>query len=1122
MDRTIRLLHGSRLDALADRLVGTLAAAPPADPLADEIVVVPHPGMGRWLQQVFAHDTGIAAGLALVLPGRFVWSTARAIEGALPEQSGWERDALEWRIHGALADGVLAREPVVARYLDADDPLRAWELAQRLADAFDQYALYRPGWLACWARDEPALSHRHEAWQRRLWRAVHAGVGEPHRAEVVERIVATLESRRGDTALASRLPARVGVFGVSSMPELHVRFFGALARHVEVTWYQLVPTTGWWGDAVLRRERARLLAKLAAQGVAEDEAHVERTHPLLAAWGRIGRDTQNLLWSMPLDDEAVEGDGEPGGRECEGEGVGQTGDLFATPAVARPRGTLAWLRTSLDAQEAKPGPPPLDGSLLVHACATRLREVEVLHDALLARFEDDATLTPRDVVITTPKLADYAPLVEAVFSAAPESRRIPYTIADRSARDAHPLVGAWLSLLALPGSRLAASEVAELVSVDAIARRSGLEGEGRESLMAWIDALAIRFGLDAEDRRRAGLGDWGDFAWRTGLDRIVLGYALGDDAAGAVLEGADGTPLAPHPGVEGQRAALAGRVARLVERLAEWRARLAGPRTIEAWQSLANGLLEEFVDARPGDVESAAALASIRAGVERVVEAAKRGGEAQRPVPHAVFLASVEAELGEPERHARFLAAGVTVCAMVPMRNVPFRVVCVLGLDDGEFPRREPEPSFHLMRAEPRAGDRTREDDDRYLFLESLLAARDAVHLSHVCINARDGSRRPPSAVVTDLVEFVAGAAAVPDDARLALVVEHPAAAWDPRAYRGSGGLSPGAPTDHSYDDRWLPAASALVGPRRGPVPFAQPAPIAPDGDVPDDAARPELAFAEVFAFYRNPPRDYLRQVLGVSLARERTIEDDEPQAGGGLVRYGVDDALLGDLVADPAVDDATLVARLRARAKLRPGRAGLHDAQARIACVRRVVSRYRALVGEASIERRLARLETRRATLAGELEAVAGLGPVRLRAGVSRLGDWVELALSMLALEAPCAIFVGVERDEPCVERLELGDLDPAWTEQVVACHLAARSGLAPLLRHASWCYAEHAGDPAKALREALAVLEGRRGPRERETDPAAALVLRGREPAFGEAWEAAASVLLAPLRERIRSVAP
>ena len=1124
MDRTIRLLHGSRLDALADRLIGTLAPAPPGDPLADEIVVVPHPGMGRWLQQVFARKSGIAAGLALVLPGRFVWATARALEGELPPQSGWERDALEWRIHGALADGVPAREPVLARYLDADDPLRAWELARRLADAFDQYALYRPCWLARWARDEAALSHRHEAWQRRLWRAIHAGVGEPHRAEVVERTVATLESRRDDAALASRLPARVSVFGVSSMPELHVRFFGALARHVEVTWYQLVPTTGWWGDAVLGRERARLLAKLAVQGVAEDQAHVERIHPLLAAWGRIGRDTQNLLWSMPLDDEAVEGGGEDEGQ---GQREGETGDLFVAPAVARPRGTLAWLRASLDAQEARPGPPPLDGSLLVHACATRLREVEVLHDALLARFEQDPTLTPRDVVITTPKLADYAPLVEAVFSAAPKSRRIPYTIADRSARDAHPLAGAHLALLALAGSRLAASEVAELVSVDAIARRHGLDGEGREALMEWIDALAIRFGLDAEDRRRAGLGAWGDFAWRTGFDRVVLGYALGDDAADAVIEGGDGTPLAPHPGVEGQRAALAGRIVRFVERLAEWRVRLAEPRTIEAWQSLSNMLLEEFVDARAGDVETAAALASIRAGVERVVDAARRGGEAHRPVPHAVFLAAVEAELGEPERHARFLAAGVTVCAMVPMRNVPFRIVCVLGLDDGEFPRREPEPSFHLMRAEPRPGDRTREEDDRYLFLEALLAAREAVHLSHVCINARDGSRRPPSAVVTDLVEFVAGAAAVTDDARKKLVVEQVAQAWDPRAYRGPR-RNPGAPipgtenAGHSYDDRWLPAASALAGPRRSAVPFAEPAPISPGGEPPDGAARPELGFAEVFAFYRNPPRDYLRHVLGVSLARERTIEDDEPHAGGGLVRYGADDALLGDLVADPALDDATLVARLRARAKLRPGRAGLHDAQERIACVRRVVSSYRVLVGEATIVRRPARLETRRATLAGELEAVAGLGPVRLRAGAARLGDWVELALSMLALEAPCATFVGLERDAPCVERLDLGDLDPAWPEQIVACHLAARSGLAPLLRHASWCYAEHAGDPARALREALAVLEGQRGPRERETDPAAALVLRGREPPFGEAWEAAASVLLAPLRERVRSIAP
>ncbi len=1136
LDRTLRLLHGNRLDALAARMADAIAAEPPADPLAPEWIVVPHPGMGRWLQQFLAQRWGIAACLELVLPGKFLWDVAKTVEGTLPAQSAYERDALEWRIYGALRDarGRAARAPALMRYLGDGDPLKAFELAQRVADAFDQYLVYRPGWLERWERGESAVSHPHEAWQAELWRAVRAGVGEPHRAEVLRAVAARLER---DPSAAARLPPRVSVFGVSAMPARHVELFAALARRTELTWYQLNPSTEWWGDVVTARERARIVAKLAVQGVAEEAGHLDDAHPLLAAWGKVGRDTLHALYANPLEDEVLPSDAAP----AEQQAPGTMGDLFAPPPARRPGRSLDWLKATIDTLDPKlPPPAALDDSIRMHACASRVREVEVLHDRLLAWFERDATLTPRDVVVMTPKLAEYAPLVEAVFGAAPESRRIPVTVADRPARDAHALLRAFGALLALPQSRLTASEVLDLLGVDAIARRFELAHEAGEHVAAWIEALGIRWGLDADDRERAGVGRWGDFAWRQGLDRLVLGYAMGatHDSIEAPREGITvggaaaptarrhlrsvppsglpplpqnaGRELEPYPWIEGQRAATAGRLVRFVERLADWRVRLAAPRTAQAWQETLTALVGELVDTRASDANEAVALKTIYAAIGAVVDAAARGGQASLALPHAVARAAVDAHLAEPDRHQRFLAAGTTVCAMVPMRNVPFRIVCLLGLDDGEFPRREPEPSFHLVRAYPQPGDRTRQDDDRYLFLEALLAARESLHVSYVAVNPRDGSLRPPSIVVSELLDFVAGAYG--DDARKVrdlVHVVHAASAYEPAVFVTDG-------REQSFDDAWLPAAAAAAGPRVDPPHFAE---LAVDDVAPAEFA--EIALDEVVAFYRDPAKHYVRRVLELALPDLEATVDDEPQALDGLGRYAVDDALLRRLLVDPRADDDALVAMLRARALLRPGRGGVLDAKARLRCVRELVGHYRKRFGAAAA--RVVPVERRTDTwrVAGEI-TVVGDAVVTLRAGGARGGDWIALALQAQLAGLGDGWLLGIEEDAPCVSRLDARALDPHWIDTAVAFYRSSRHGFVPLIRQTSWAWAKHGlADPAKAASAARQMLgmavRGRRDARPEIDEPHVALLLRGRDEPFDEAFAAAAQALLVPLRAAI-----
>ncbi|HVF34392.1 MAG TPA: exodeoxyribonuclease V subunit gamma [Candidatus Saccharimonadia bacterium] len=1104
MDRTLRLLHGSRLDALAARMADELDATPLSDPLAPEIIVVPHPGMGRWLQQFLAQRWGIASCLELVLPGKFVWDMARAIEGALPEQSAYERDALEWRVYGALRDerGPASRSVTLRRYLADGDASKAFELAQRVADAFDQYLVYRPAWLERWEAGTAGVPHPHEPWQRELWRTIRSGIGEPHRAAVVRSAAARLAS---DTSASQRLPARVSVFGVSAMPAQHVEFIAALARRVDVRWYQLNPSTEWWGDVVTKRERARIAARLAAQGVSEEDAHLDAAHPLLAAWGKVGRDTLHALYAQPIEDEvlAVE-------HATIEDAPGATRDLFAPPMPsprAAPR-MLDWLVATLDTLDPQlPPPATIDDSIRVHACANRVREVEVLHDRLLELIERDPTIAPRDVVVMTPRIADYAPLVEAVFGGAPESRRIPITVADRPARDEHALLRAFGVLLALPQSRLTASEVVDLLAVDAIARRFELSGEAGEDVATWIDALRIRWGLDADDRERAGVGRWGDFAWRQGLDRLVLGYAMGSRGDGPV-EGA--AAISPYPHVEGRRAAIAGSLVRFVERLADWRARLSAPRIAAAWQKDLVSLAGEMFDARATDAAEASATRTIHAAIDAMADAVARGGESELALPHAVVRAAIEQRLAEPDRHQRFLSSGVTVCAMVPMRNVPFRVVCLLGLDDGEFPRREPEPSFHLMRAFPAPGDRTRQDDDRYLFLEAMLAARDVVHLSHVAQSARDGSERPPSSVVAELVDFIAGAYPVEQRPSVheALEVVHAAAAFEPAAFAANAPL-------RSYETAWVGAAAAAAGPRVAPAPFAR------TTAVPALAGGPvEVALGDLVAFYRDPPKHHVRRVLELVLPDFSVAADDEPQVMEGLDRYGIDDALLRRLMTDADASDAVLIAMLRARALLRPGRAGERDANARLCCVRRVVAEFRARFGDATTRVVPVDRSTAAWRITGEIE-VLGDAAVTLRAGGARGGDCIALALAAILGDCSVGWLLGIEDDAPCVRRLDPAALDAAWLDGVVAWYLGARDAFAPLLRQASWAYSKNAAtNPAQAAANARKMIRPQRGggdARPEEDDPHAALLLRGREDPFDAEFEVAAQALLVPLRSAI-----
>lgn len=809
------LHHANRMETLAARLAERLGE-PVDDGWAPETLVVASNGMRRWLCLDLADRLGICANLHFPLPSRLFWDIYRAVLPGVPTESAFATPILAWRVLAEFER--LDDDPVWAplrAYLAGSDDYGRYELALRIADTLDQYLVYRPEWIDDWEVGG-AAPEGDGGWQAALWRRL-AAVDDTHRARLHRQFLDALGQI--DTRPPG-IPARLSFVGIPALPAAWLETLLGLARWCEVDLYLLNPCAQFWGMI----ESERMIAKIAPEA---DHAalYLETGNRLLASMGRLGRDFHHLLADCAADLPTFEDFEEPAAGHllaCVQRDLLRLENRGANHSVA-----------DHDAftQPAEPYlAPQADGSIQLHVCHSATREVEVLHERLLALFAADPTLLATDVVVMTPDIEAYAPAVEAVFGAAEPELRIPYGIADRGARAESPLLDAFLALLELPGGRWGAEAVASLLDAAALRRRFGIDDADLGTLRDWLTATGVRWGLDAAHRGTLGLPAEVGHTWRAGLDRLLLGIALPGDGE-RLYAG-----VLPWDEVEGHGAQLAGRLAQFVERLAALETGLAVARPPQAWCATLATVFDDFLAPEPDDEAEAARL---RAAIQRLastVDGTGYGGSVPLAVARRFLLAELEGGGGVQG----FLAGGVTFCAMVPMRAIPFRVVCLIGMNDGAYPRINRPHDFDLIARHPRRGDRSRRNDDRYLFLEALISARDVFYVSWVGRSQRDNAELPPSVLVAELLDYVARAAqdADADDesagtdaavqaeaAHLAierLRVEHPLTPW------GTAAFDRKDPRRASHSQRLCHAAQ-LAGrgerTQRPPCPAPLPAP---------------------------------------------------------------------------------------------------------------------------------------------------------------------------------------------------------------------------------------------------------------------------------------------------------
>ncbi|MDB5858891.1 MAG: recC [Ramlibacter sp.] len=761
------VVHGNHPESLRALMVAWMDRHPLA-PLENEVVLVQSNGVAQWLKLSLAADRsdggiGIAAALLTQLPSQFSWEAYRAVLGrdAIPPASPFDKGQLVWRLMRLLP--LLLAEDAFAplrRFLERDtDARKLHQLALRIADLFDQYQVYRADWLAEWAaghdyidtsRKGRVLVPAEQVWQPRLWRALLKDVGPTgaatSRAEVHRRFLA---AARAGGARPAGLPRRVSVFGVSSLPQQGLEVLAALANWTQVLLCVHNPCEHDWSHIVadqdlLRSSRIRQQRRPGPRGAAAEEALHLHAQPLLAAWGKQGRDFIRLLDAH--DD-----------RESYAprfETIGQRVDVFERndggTLLRQLQDDIRDLRPLAETRATWPAvDAAADRSLAFHVAHGPQREVEVLHDQLLAAFTADPTLRPRDVIVMVPDIATHAAHIQAVFGLVERSdpRHIPFALADRGQRQHDPLLGALEKLLALPQSRLAVSDVLDLLEVPALRNRFGITEGQLPLLHRWIAAARIRWGLHAEHRHSLDLpAGMEQNSWAFGLRRMLLGYAVG---AGELWDG-----IAPMDEIGGLDAALLGPLVRLLDALeAHWRL-LADPAAPAAWGVRLRGLLHAFFQADDGSDEGFTLLrleAALQEWQEACADAAL-----EQPLPLAVVREHWMTRMEQGGLNQPFFAGGVTFASLMPMRAIPFRWIALLGMNDGDYPRSRVAMDFDLMGQDYRPGDRSRREDDRYLFLEALLSAREHLHVSWVGRSIRDNEERPPSVLVAQLRDHLA------------------------------------------------------------------------------------------------------------------------------------------------------------------------------------------------------------------------------------------------------------------------------------------------------------------------------------------------------------------------------
>ena len=891
----IHLHSSNRLERLADSFAEILRSDP-LPPLQNETVLVQSRGMARWLAMETANRLSIWSNVDCPFPNTFINDIYKLLLPGLPDVSPYDKEYILWHLMDILPEATKdSHFGNVASYLDSGDDLKLYQLSYETADLFDQYTLFRPRMILGWEENIKKIPADH-LWQSTVWcRLVdrlrqNGQFPEYHRARLLQLFDETVSSPVFDRAV---LPPRVSIFGISSLPPYHLKVLSLLAQHIDLHFFIMNPCREYWFDIIADRDIVKIMHREAAD---QDTLHLRQGNSLLASMGHLGRDFMAMLQDLHAEDHEYFMDPED---------VSLLSYIQQDILHLQENNVL-----SSEETRTKRKIHVSDGSLVFHSCHSPMREVEVLYDQLLAVFDkknDEKPIEPKDILVMAPEIDVYAPLIRAVFDAETSShKKIPYSISDQSIRETSKYIETFLDILLLPGSRFSSIDILGFLGAEAVKNRFALNDRDLSLIENWIRETRICWGIDEEHKAGLNLPPYRENTWKAGLDRMLLGYAMSGDGQ-SLFES-----ILPYAYIEGTETNLLGNFLEFSETIFNLAGVLQKSHSLAEWSKILLHVKDKLM---LPDAVSEADDRVLHRLIHRLRELENKTlfkKEVSLAVIRSFLINSLDERFSPIAGGTGFLSGGVTFCSMLPMRAIPFKVICLLGMNDGLYPRSGRNKSFDLMALEPKRGDRSKRYDDRYLFLESILSARQKLSISFVGQSIRDGVRRPPSVLVSELMDYIDQGYEkenAPDEPFTALSANlstiHHLQPFHPDYFIPETEV--GQEKLFSYSAENCEAALALTsGQRKTNTFFPTPLP-------PPPAELKQLTINELVRFFSHPCRYLLLNRVGIAPIEEvPVLETSEPFTLKGLNQYNLGNEILEYLLKNRDCNELYQIAKAK------------------------------------------------------------------------------------------------------------------------------------------------------------------------------------------------------------------
>ncbi|HLR31531.1 MAG TPA: exodeoxyribonuclease V subunit gamma, partial [Fodinibius sp.] len=829
--------YGTNQQKLADCLLATCRRAPGGNPMAPETLVVRNHGIGQWLSFYIAEKEGIAANMEFEFPSERIWKLIRSMDPDIPDTLPSNREPMTWSLMKLLQDReVIGQFDNLRHYIREDEPdrrsMRIWKLASKIADVFDQYLVYRPELILDWEEGKLQTGNTAEQWQSRLWNQLidywknyhnHKWL---HRARLQRQLWNTMDERRLNT---DGLPVRVSMFGVSGVSPAFVKTMIKLSKLTDVYFYQVT-----------------LDPQIKKRG--------DFQNPLLQSLGSESAHFMDLFSSFVKADRNVAST-----MEWESVEPVHPGDTSILHIIQSD------LLQDSPPGDCRPWAPGGDSSIQVHSCHSPMREVEVLYDQLLAMLNEHPDINPDEILVMTPDIETYAPIIEAVFDSPDAGQpEIPYSVADRGVVGRNPAIEAFLDILSLCESRLKVTDVMDLLDSNPVREAFAFSDDHVNRLNRWIRDNRIRWGVDGRFKQKVNVPESDRFTWQSGLDRVLLGYAMKPEDDRLFHH------IFPYDEIEtSEDAELGGKFARFLQSLFEISRSVDDVKPPGGWVSVLNRIPGMFL---PGTKDYFVEISRIRDVISRLAEHASQGGF-HTPIPFSIVRSWLRDRLDEQTTGGGRIGRGVTFSSLMPMRNIPFRVIGMIGMNEGVFPRSKMPIEFDLMHLEAQPGDPVRSDEDRHLFLENLLSARSHLYVSYVGQSNRQDSSFPPSVVLQEFLDYLEVYYGLKSGQ---IVTRHRLQAFSPHYFENGSEL-------FSYSETKQKISQRLLEEDRSPPAF-----VHERLPEPGDEWK-SLSVRELVAFFQHPARYLLQNRLGIYPAEEDVLTSDrEPFVLSRLDSYQV------------------------------------------------------------------------------------------------------------------------------------------------------------------------------------------------------------------------------------------